>query len=50
VGAYAEALFDVVTSGAVRVEINQTFSLAEAARAHEALEGRRTSGSTVLIV
>jgi NADPH2:quinone reductase len=46
----AGALFDVVTSGAVRIEVNQTFPLAEAARAHQALEGRQTSGSTVLTV
>lgn len=45
----AADLFDVVTSGAVRIEIRQTFPLAEAAEAHRALEGRATTGSTVLL-
>lgn len=45
----AADLFDVVRSGAVRVRIGQTFPLREAARAHEALEARRTTGSTVLL-
>lgn len=48
--ASAAALFEVVTYGAVRIEVNQTFPLAEAARAHQALEGRQTTGSTVLTV
>ncbi|MCP5151268.1 MAG: quinone oxidoreductase [Chromatiales bacterium] len=47
--ASARALFDVVTSGAVKIEIKQTFPLAEAAEAHRALEGRRTTGSTVFL-
>jgi len=47
--AGAAELFDVVAAGAVRAEINQRFPLAEAARAHEALEARRTTGSTVLL-
>ena len=42
-------LFDVVASGAVRIEIHQRFPLAEAAQAHRALEGRATTGSTLLI-
>ena len=42
-------LFDVVTSGSVRVEVNQTYPLERAAQAHQDLEGRRTTGSTVLI-
>ena len=45
----ARDLFDVVESGAVSIRINQTFPLAEAAAAHEALEARRTTGSTVLL-
>ena len=45
----AQALFDVVGSGAVRITVNQTFPLAEAANAHRALESRRTTGSTVLM-
>lgn len=45
----ASALFEVLTSGAVKIEIGQEFPLAEARRAHEALEGRATVGSTLLI-
>jgi NADPH2:quinone reductase len=45
----AGALFDVVGSGAVRVTVNRTFPLAEAADAHRALESRQTTGSTVLL-
>jgi len=47
--ASATELFEVVASGAVHIEIGQTFPLAEAAEAHRALEGRRTTGSTLLI-
>ena len=45
----ANELFAVVASGAVKVPVNQRFPLAEARAAHEALESRRTTGSTVLI-
>lgn len=45
----AAALFAVLESGAVKIEIGQTFPLAEARAAQEALEGRRTTGATVLI-
>ncbi|MFQ3622527.1 MAG: quinone oxidoreductase [Acetobacteraceae bacterium] len=47
--ASAEALFDVVRAGAVRIEVNQRFALKDAAEAHRALESRRTTGSTVLM-
>ncbi len=47
--ATANELFDVVRSGVVRIEINQSYPLAEAARAHRDLEGRKTTGSTVLL-
>ena len=47
--ASAGALFEVVRSGAVRIEIRQTYPLAEAAQAHRDLEGRKTTGSTILI-
>jgi NADPH2:quinone reductase len=47
--ASAKELFDVVQSGAVKIEINQTFALRDAAQAHRALEGRNTTGSTVLL-
>jgi len=45
----ASALFDVVRTGAVKVHIGQTFPLAQTRSAHEALEARQTSGSTLLI-
>ncbi|NBC31399.1 MAG: NADPH:quinone reductase [Alphaproteobacteria bacterium] len=45
----ATELFEVVQAGAVRIEVNQTFPLKDAAEAHRALEARQTTGSTVLI-
>jgi len=45
----AADLFGVVLSGAVKIEVNQRYPLADAARAHTDLEARRTSGSTLLI-
>ncbi len=45
----AEALFDVVGSGAVKIAINQRYPLAEAAQAHSDLEARKTTGSTILL-
>ncbi len=47
--AAAKELFDVVGVGAVKIEVNQTFPLKDAGKAHEALEARRTTGSTVLL-
>ena len=47
--AHAHDLFEVVQSGAVRIEINHTYPLAQAAQAHRDLEARRTTGSTVLL-
>jgi NADPH2:quinone reductase len=45
----AGALFEVIGSGAVKIGIGQTFPLAETRQAHEALEARATTGSTLLI-
>jgi NADPH2:quinone reductase len=45
----SSAFFAVVASGAVKVEIGQTFPLADARLAHEVLESRATIGSTVLL-
>ncbi len=45
----AAALFAVLASGAVKIDIGQTFPLAEAGAAHEALEGRKTTGATLLV-
>ena len=46
----AKDLFDMVASGKVKIEVKQRFALSDAAEAHRALEARKTSGSTVLIV
>lgn len=46
---HARDLFEVVQNGAVNVQINQTYPLAEAAEAHRDLEARKTTGSTLLI-
>ena len=43
-------LFDAVLSGKVKIQINQTYPLKDAAEAHRDLEGRKTTGSTVLMV
>ena len=43
-------LFDVVASGAVKIAINQTYPLREAAQAHRDLQDRKTSGQTVFAV
>lgn len=45
----AEALFNVISLGKVKIAIDQTFPLAEAAKAHMALEARETTGSTLLL-
>jgi len=47
--ATATDLFSVVLSGAVKIEVNQTYALKDAAEAHRALEARRTTGSTVFL-
>jgi len=46
---HARDLFAVVEKGVVKVEIRQTFPLSDAARAHRDLEGRRTTGSSILL-
>jgi NADPH2:quinone reductase len=45
----ADDLFAVIKSGAVKIQINQRFKLADAAKAHEALHSRNTTGATILI-
>ncbi|HSB49491.1 MAG TPA: quinone oxidoreductase [Burkholderiales bacterium] len=45
----AAELFAVVKSGKVRISINQTYPLREAAQAQRDLESRKTTGSTILI-
>ncbi len=46
----AADLFDAVVSGKVKIHVNQTYPLKDAARAHRDLEARKTTGSTVLTV
>lgn len=45
----AGQLFDKVVSGAVKIRVDQRFALADVAKAHETLEARQTTGSTVLL-
>ncbi len=47
--AHAQDLFEVIISGAVRVNILQEYALKDAAQAHMDLEARKTSGSTILL-
>ena len=44
----ADDLFGVVTSGKVKIRIDQRFALADVAEAHRALEARKTTGCTIL--
>jgi NADPH:quinone reductase len=46
----ARELFDMVTSGKVRIEVQQRFALKDAAKAHRALQARKTTGSTILTI
>jgi NADPH2:quinone reductase len=45
----ARELFEMIQSGKVKIEVAATYPLAEAARAHRDLEGRKTTGSVVLL-
>lgn len=47
--ALGAELFNVVASGQVRIEVNQTYPLQDAAQAHRDLEARKTTGSTILL-
>jgi NADPH:quinone reductase len=42
-------VFDMIRQGAIQISINQRYQLEDAAQAHRDLEGRRTTGSTVLV-
>src|ERR1700676_2681987 len=48
--AMAKELFDVVLSGAVKIEVNQTYPLKDAAKAHGDLAARKTDRKSVLLV
>ena len=45
----ADDLFAVIQSGAIKIAINQRFALKDAAKAHDALTGKKTTGATILI-
>jgi NADPH2:quinone reductase len=47
--AMTDDLFTVVQDGTVKIAIDQRFALQDARAAHEALEGRQTTGSTILL-
>jgi NADPH2:quinone reductase len=47
--AFGAELFDIVAAGRVRIEVNQSYALADAAQAHRDLEARKTTGSTILL-
>ena len=47
--ALGAELFEMVGSGKVKIEVNQTYALADVAQAHGDLEARRTTGSTILL-
>jgi NADPH2:quinone reductase len=46
--AIAKDLFEVVGSGAVKIGIGKPYALKDARKAHEELEGRKTTGSLIL--
>ncbi|HVS22923.1 MAG TPA: zinc-binding dehydrogenase, partial [Gammaproteobacteria bacterium] len=46
--AASRELFGLIERGVIKIEVNQTYALADAATAHRELEARRTTGSTVL--
>jgi NADPH:quinone reductase len=48
--ASAREMFDLVAAGVLKIDIGQTYPLKDAAQAHRDLEGRKTMGSTVLVV
>jgi NADPH:quinone reductase len=47
--AMANDLFTVIAAGAVKIAVNQRFALADARKAHEALQSRKTTGATILV-
>jgi len=47
--AMSKEMFDLMIAGKVKAEIHQTFPLAKAADAHRALQGRQTTGATLLL-
>jgi NADPH:quinone reductase len=48
--ALAGELFGHVGAGRIRIEINQTYALSDAVKAHRDLEGRKTTGSSIFVI
>jgi NADPH:quinone reductase-like Zn-dependent oxidoreductase len=46
----ADELFGHVAAGRIKIEVNQHYALADAVRAHQALEGRKTTGSSIFVI
>jgi NADPH:quinone reductase-like Zn-dependent oxidoreductase len=46
----AGELFDHVAAGRIRIEVNQSYALADAQQAHRDLEGRKTTGSSIFVI
>jgi NADPH2:quinone reductase len=46
----AAEVFDLVGSGQIRIEINQRYTLEDAAQAHRDLESRKTTGSSIFVI
>jgi NADPH2:quinone reductase len=42
-------VMDALKKGIIKIDINQTYALKDAVKAHEDLEGRKTTGASVLI-
>jgi len=47
--ARAEAVFDMITKGKLKLRIEHTYALEQAGQAHRELEGRRTTGKLLLL-
>ncbi|MGH8351339.1 MAG: quinone oxidoreductase family protein [Pseudomonas sp.] len=48
--ALADELFDHVASGRIKIDINQHYTLQDAAQAHRDLESRKTTGSSIFVI
>jgi NADPH2:quinone reductase len=46
----AQDLFDHVSSGRIKIEINQRYALKDAVQAHRDLEARKTTGSSIFVI
>ena len=47
--ASADRIFNLIEGGYLSVDVNQRYALSDVVSAHQDLEGRRTTGSSVLI-